>query len=126
MVTPQEEAYVLNEAYVPEHVIPLMAGLSQAEPFFQDDYLFFLKEDGVIFVGYPLGADFREETFSAALVRCKRSFNPPPFGSSPRRFRRICSPEFKKGKEMNITGSTSGNGKPRGACKGKWKKHPSL
>lgn len=76
MVTPQEEAYVLNEAYVPEHVIPLMAGISQAEPFFQDDYLFFLKEDGVIFVGYPLGADFREETFSAALGKVQEKFQP--------------------------------------------------
>lgn len=76
MITPREEDYIREKAYVPEHVIPLMVGISQAEPFFQEDYLFFLKDGWMIFVGYPLGGDFREETFSAILEKVQKKLQP--------------------------------------------------
>jgi len=76
MVTQQEEEYIREKAYVPEHVIPLMVGISQAEPFFQEDYLFFLKDGWMTFVGYPLGGDFREEAFSAILEKVQKKLRP--------------------------------------------------
>jgi hypothetical protein len=76
MLTLREEEYIREKAYVPEHVIPLMVGISQAEPFFQEDYLFFLKDHWMIFVGYPLGGDFREETFSAILEKVQKKLQP--------------------------------------------------
>jgi hypothetical protein len=76
MVTHEEEDTIHKKAYVPEHVIPLMVGISQAEPFFQDDHLFFLKDNWMIFVGYPLGRDFQEEAFAAILEKMQKKYQP--------------------------------------------------
>ena len=76
MITSREEEYIREKAYVPEHVIPLMVGISQAEPFFEEDYLFFWKDNWMIFVGYPLAGDFREEAFSAVLEKMQNKFQP--------------------------------------------------
>lgn len=76
MMTRREEEYIKENAYVPEHVVPLMVGISQAEPFFQEDHLFFLKGDWMIFVGYPLGRGFQEEAFSRVLEKMQEKFQP--------------------------------------------------
>ena len=76
MLTRGEEDTLREKAYVPEHVIPLMVGISQAEPFFQEDHLFFLKDDWMIFVGYPLGREFHEEAFSRVLKKLQVRFQP--------------------------------------------------
>ena len=76
MITTREEEYIWEKAYVPEHVIPLMVGISQAEPFLQEDHLFFLKDDWMILVGYPLGREFQEETFSRSLEKIQKKFQP--------------------------------------------------
>ena len=76
MMTLQEEEYIRENAYVPEHVISLMVGISQAQPFFQEGYLFFLKDDWLILVGYPLGREFQEEAFSRVLEKAQQEFQP--------------------------------------------------
>jgi hypothetical protein len=76
MISPEEQEYVRRKAYVPEHVIPLMVGVSGGEPFLTEDYLFFHKNDWVIFIGYPLENAFREESFLAALERTRTHFRP--------------------------------------------------
>jgi hypothetical protein len=76
MMTRKEEEYIREMAYVPEHVIPLMVGISQAEPFFQEDHLFFLKDDWMIFVGYPMGQEFDEEAFSRVLEKIQKKLQP--------------------------------------------------
>jgi len=76
MIAPAAEQYIREKAYVPEHVIPLMVGISQAEPFFQENYLLFLKDDWMIFVGYPLGREFQGEAFSRVLDRMQKNFQP--------------------------------------------------
>ena len=76
MMTRREEEYIREMAYVPEHIIPLMVGISQAEPFFQEDHLFFLKDDWMIFVGYPLGREFQGEAFSRVLEKTQQMFQP--------------------------------------------------
>ncbi len=76
MITREEEKHIRECAYVPEHVIPLMVGISQAEPFFQEDHLFFLKDDWMILVGYPLGENFQDDFFSAVLAKLQKKFQP--------------------------------------------------
>jgi len=36
MITPEEEAYVLEKAYVPEHIVSLMALISKGDSVWQD------------------------------------------------------------------------------------------
>lgn len=57
-LTPTEEDFVLRNATVPEHVLPLMEGVSGGTPFLIGGYLAFELERGVILVGYPLGGEF--------------------------------------------------------------------
>jgi len=54
MISPAEEAYALDKAYVPEHIVSLMAAISEAESFLIEDHLSFAKDHWLIVVGYPL------------------------------------------------------------------------
>ncbi len=65
MITSEDEAYILTRAYVPEHIVSLMAGISKGEPFLIEDHLCFAKDNWLIFVGYPLDGNFSQE-------RCER------------------------------------------------------
>ena len=60
MITPEEEAYILEKAYVPEHIINLMGPISKGEPFLKEDHLGFVKDNWLIFVGYPLDGEFSQ------------------------------------------------------------------
>jgi hypothetical protein len=57
-LNPSDERYALANAYVPEHIPSMMAAISHATPFLIEDYLGFAKDNWVIFVGYPLKAQF--------------------------------------------------------------------
>ncbi len=76
MLTRREEDYIREKAYVPEHVISLMVGISQAEPFYRDDHLFFRKDDWIILIGYPLGGKFEAGVFLTILAKLQRQFQP--------------------------------------------------
>ncbi len=76
MISLQQAEYIRERAYIPEHVVPLMTGLSQAEPFFREDHLLFAARDWMIFIGYPLSGGFREETFHRLLAQVQKEFRP--------------------------------------------------
>jgi len=76
MLTRDEERYVLDTAYIPEHIPGLMGPVSKGEAFLKDDYLSFAKENWLIFVGYPLSKDFSETTCVAAVERALAAFRP--------------------------------------------------
>lgn len=76
MITPEEEHYILSRAYVPEHIVSLMAILSKGEPFLIEDYLCLFKDNWLIFVGYPLGHDFKTETLERTLKAVMERFQP--------------------------------------------------
>lgn len=76
MISATEEKAVLERAYVPEHIVPLMASISRGEPFLIDDYLCFAGDAWVILVGYPLEAAFSGEAFASALGRVVKRFGP--------------------------------------------------
>ena len=58
MLTSEEEAYILDRAYVPEHCIHLMTHVSGGEPFLIDDFFICRKENWIILIGYPLEDHF--------------------------------------------------------------------
>ena len=61
MISPEEEEYILDRAYVPEHIVSLMALLSKGEPFLDEEHLSFAKDNWLILVGYPLDGVFSQE-----------------------------------------------------------------
>ena len=76
MLTPDQEKYILTNAYVPEHTIGLMTSLSGGEGFLEDDFFFCRREDWVVFVGYPLSKKFVLDDFEATLEKIRKDFKP--------------------------------------------------
>jgi len=76
VITSEEEAYVLERAYVPEHIINLMAPISKGEPFFKEEYLGFVKDNWLIFVGYPLDGNFSQIRSERVLKQAVDTFRP--------------------------------------------------
>jgi len=55
MISPGEEEFIREHAYLPEHIISYGMAISRLEPFLTDGYLNFFRERGnLVFVGYPL------------------------------------------------------------------------
>lgn len=75
-MTPEEEAYVLAKAYVPEHIVSLMTMISEGKAFLTEDYLGFTKDDWLIVVGYPLDRPFSAEGCGRVVERAVQSHRP--------------------------------------------------
>ena len=71
MLTSDEESYILDNAYVPEHCIRLMTHVSGGEPFLIDDFFICRKEKWVILTGYPLKDNFSPDILEAVFARFK-------------------------------------------------------
>ncbi len=73
---PEQSAYVLERAYVPEHIPGLMAGISHATPLLVGDFLCFAAEDSLIFVGYPLEGETTAGRCAAAVTEARALLKP--------------------------------------------------
>jgi hypothetical protein len=76
MLTDQEEAYILDKAYVPEHCVRLMTHVSGGEPFLIDDFFICRKANWIILIGYPLEDNFTPDRLEAVLSKVKKKFRP--------------------------------------------------
>ena len=76
MITPQEEAYILERAYIPEHIINLMASISKGEPFLTEEHLGFVKDNWLIFVGYPLDGNLSQVRSERVMKQAVETFRP--------------------------------------------------
>ena len=76
MITPEDESYILEKSYVPEHVINLMVPISKGEPFLKEDHLVFVKDNWLILVGYPLEGHFSQERCERILKQAVETFRP--------------------------------------------------
>ena len=76
MITPEEEAFVLTRASVPEHIVSLMTLISKGDPFLLDDHLGIVKDNWLIFIGYPLEGTFLRERCERIVQRAVETFRP--------------------------------------------------
>ena len=76
MLSPVEEAYILDQAYVPEHCIHLMTRVSGSEPFLIDDFFICRKKNWIILIGYPLEDNFSSDKLENVLSKVKKEFRP--------------------------------------------------
>lgn len=76
MITENEERIIFDHAYVPEHVPAYVTSVSGAEPFLSSEYLTYVKEDHLTFVGYPLGQTSDKSRFQQALDTAFREWKP--------------------------------------------------
>jgi hypothetical protein len=76
MISPEDEAYILERAYVPEHILNLMVPISKGEPFLKEEHLIFVKDNWLILVGYPLEGNFSQERCERILEQAVETFRP--------------------------------------------------
>jgi hypothetical protein len=76
MLSAQEEAYILDRAYIPEHCIRLMTFVSGGEPLFMDDFFICRKKNWIILIGYPLADNFTCEALEAVYSKIKKTLRP--------------------------------------------------
>jgi hypothetical protein len=76
VITPEEEVYILNKAYVPEHIVSLMVLISKADLFLIEDHLGLVKDNWLILVGYPLDQRFSLERSEKLIERVLETFRP--------------------------------------------------
>ena len=76
MLSAEQENYIIDHAYVPEHSVGLMTSLSGGEPFLIDDCFCCCRADWMIFIGYPLQRDFTIDEFETNLAKIKEKFKP--------------------------------------------------
>lgn len=76
MLSPEQEKFILENAYVPEHIPHLMVGISGGEPFWTENYVLYPGASWLIFVGYPIGRHYQAANFIATLDDTIRKFKP--------------------------------------------------
>jgi hypothetical protein len=76
MINPEEEAYILTNAYIPEHIVTLMTLISKGDPFLSEDHLGFVRDNWLIFVGYPLDGNFSQKRCERILKQAVDTFRP--------------------------------------------------
>jgi len=73
---PSEAGYALARAYIPEHIPNLMVAISRAIPFLIDGYLGYVKDNWIIFVGYPLEGQFDPAHCGNLIERVREVYHP--------------------------------------------------
>jgi hypothetical protein len=76
MITNAERAYILEHAYVPEHLPYYVTAISQTEPFLVRDFVIHTSGNMLIFIGYPLREPFNEPGMLEALSEARTRFQP--------------------------------------------------
>jgi hypothetical protein len=76
VITPEEEACVLTWASVPEHIVSLMTLISKGDPVLLDGHLGIVKDNWLIFIGYPLETNFLRERCERIVQRAVETFRP--------------------------------------------------
>ncbi len=74
--TDEDEQYVLQHAYVPEHVASLMIAISAAHPLRLEQYIGYTKDNWLIFVGYPLEGQFDQENCGRIIIQTREKYRP--------------------------------------------------
>jgi len=72
MLSREEQRFVREHAYIPEHVPEYVQAVSHGEPFIHEGHLCFVCGRHLIFVGYPLPADHAGDPEELCESACRR------------------------------------------------------
>ena len=71
MLTSEDRRFIYRQAYLPEHLWVYVEAISGGSAHLHDSYLCYVRDDHLLFIGYPLGrpADDLAEAFQSAWER---------------------------------------------------------
>lgn len=76
MINQTQMKFIVERAYIPEHIPQYVMAVSDAEPFLLQDFVLYHKKGQLIFIGYPLKHPFDEKRMSDVLEDSIRDFQP--------------------------------------------------
>jgi len=76
MIHQNQIEQIKQHAYIPEHLPSYVTAISQVEPFLLGDFLVYIKNDLLIFVGYPLKGSLDEKRMNMVLEESIHRFHP--------------------------------------------------
>jgi hypothetical protein len=76
MLTEEEEKYITESAYIPEHLIGLMTSVSGGDAMMIEGFLCFQTPRRFILIGYPLAGHFTVNRLDRAVSLIKKRFKP--------------------------------------------------
>ncbi len=76
MLSKDEESFVLNKAYIPEHIVSYVVPISKLEPFLISNHLCYSGKNQLVFIGYPLATHFDERILEKTLEKAVEEFRP--------------------------------------------------
>lgn len=76
MISAKERAYILEHAYLPEHLPAYVSAISKKEPHLCGDFVVHLGNSHLVFVGYPLQGAWQEDEMMSALKQAQTQFEP--------------------------------------------------
>jgi len=76
MLSKDEESFVFEHAYIPEHMVDYVVPISKLEPFLISNYLCYFGKNQLVFIGHPLGIDFDERILEKTLKKAVEKFKP--------------------------------------------------
>lgn len=77
MLNNSDWSFIFEHAYIPEHLVQYVCRISSVEPFIHEGYLYYLKNNHMIFIGYPLNKSFNHQEVRETLIEliCKHKIN---------------------------------------------------
>ena len=78
ILTEEQIRDVESRAYLPEHIIHYVSAVSQALPHLVEDYLYYEREEAIVFIGYPLSGEFSKNIVKNHLARLRQAYHTRP------------------------------------------------
>ena len=76
MITTSERNFILDNAYIPEHLPYYVSAVSGTEPVLIEDFVVHKGLTHLIFIGYPLHGGWDEHNMVAAIEETKAHYSP--------------------------------------------------
>ncbi len=76
MITPAEETFIRQHAYLPEHIPGYGIAMSEGEPFLVNDFLVYFGQGILVFIGFPLRGNADEQRIKTNLDATLHRFKP--------------------------------------------------
>ncbi|MDI1471489.1 hypothetical protein THER_1588 [Thermodesulfovibrio sp. N1] len=76
MLSNEEIQFIKKNAYIPEHLLDYVISVSEATPFLYTNYLFYLKDGFLTFIGYSLNEKFESEEIKEVLNYVVSQYKP--------------------------------------------------
>lgn len=76
MLSDEERQFTKKNAYIPEHLLDYVISVSEATPFLYTNYLFYLKDGFLTFIGYSLNEKFGSEEIKEVLNYVVSQYKP--------------------------------------------------